>query len=72
MLNIWTKPGQITDIPASTEAIQMDDHLVENASFLRLKNVTVQYELPKSILKHSGVIERFNIFFTGRNLWDTY
>ena len=69
MLNIWTKPGQITDIPASTEAIQMDDHLVENASFLRLKNVTVQYELPKSILKHSGVIERFNIFFTGRNLW---
>ena len=69
MLNIWTTPGQITDIPASTEAIQMDDHLVENASFLRLKNVTVQYELPKSLLKRTNIIERFNIFFTGRNLW---
>ena len=69
MLNIWTKPGQITNIPAASEAIQFDDHLVENASFVRLKNITVQYELPKSLLKRTNVIERFNLFFTGRNLW---
>lgn len=68
MLNMWTHPGQITDIPAATEAIHFDDHLIENASFLRLKNITIQYSLPKSILKYTRSIERCNFFFTGRNL----
>ena len=68
MLNMWTKPGQITDIPAASEAIQFDDHLIENASFLRMKNITVQYSLPKSILKYAG-LQNVNVFFTGRNLW---
>ena len=67
MLNMWTTPGQVTDIPAASEAIQFDDHLIEDASFLRLKNITVQYALPKSVLKHLDV-QNINIYFTGRNL----
>ena len=67
MLNMWTTPGQVTDIPAASEAIQFDDHLVEDASFLRLKNLTVQYSLPKSILKYVGM-QNASVFFTGRNL----
>ena len=69
MLNIWTTPGQVTDIPAATETIQADDHLLENASFMRLKNLTVQYALPKSVLKHLGDMQNISLFFTGRNLW---
>lgn len=69
MLNMWTHPGQITDIPAASEEIRIDDdHLVENASFLRLKNLTIQYALPQSVLRHTKVIERCNFFVTGRNL----
>lgn len=73
MLNIWTKPGDVTNIPKLGEAIQFDSHLVEDASFLRLKNVTIQYALPKSLLKHTG-LNRVNIFAIGRNLltWTKY
>ena len=73
MLNIWTKPGDITDIPKLGEAIQFDSHLVEDASFLRLKNVTIQYSLPSSLLKHTG-FKNVNIFAIGRNLltWTKY
>ena len=68
MLDIWTHPGQVTDIPAYGEQIQFDDHLLENASFLRLKKVMVQYELPKSLLRRSNVFKRASVFFIGRNL----
>ena len=68
MLNVWTTPGQVTDIPAYGEAIQFDSHMLENASFLRLKKVTVQYTLPSFLTKKAG-IERANFFFVGRNLW---
>ena len=69
MLNMWTTPGQVTDVPHYTSPIQFDDHLVENASFMRLKNLTVQYALPKSVLRHLGDVQNINVFFTGRNLW---
>ena len=68
MLNIWTTPGQITDVPKYGESIEFDDHVIENASFLRLKKVTVQYTLPSFLTKKAG-IERANFFFVGRNLW---
>ena len=68
MLNVWTTPGQVTDIPAYGEQIQFDDHLVENASFMRLKNLTVQYALPSSWLRKAD-ISAAKVFFTGRNLW---
>ena len=69
MLDMWTTPGQVTDVPHYTSPIQFDDHLVENASFMRLKNLTVQYALPKTVLKHLGDVQNINVFFTGRNLW---
>ena len=73
MLNIWTKPGDITNIPKLGEAIQFDSHLVENASFLRLKNITIQYALPQSLLKKTS-LSRVNFFAIGRNLltWTKY
>ncbi len=68
MQNIWTTPGQITDIPAATETIQMDDHLLENASFMRLKKLTIGYNLPQPWVQKSKFINNVNIYATGRNL----
>lgn len=68
MSNIWTTPGQITDIPAATETIQMDDHLLENASFMRLKKLTIGYNLPQQWIKGSKFINNVNVYATGRNL----
>ncbi|GHT60419.1 SusC/RagA family TonB-linked outer membrane protein [Bacteroidia bacterium] len=41
---------------------------VEDASYLRLQNLTVGYTLPKSILKKAGV-QNLRIYFTGSNLF---
>ena len=67
MLNVWTTPGQVTNIPKAGEVAQADDRYVEDASFLRLKNVTFQYMLPQSLTRKAQ-IDRVNFFFTGRNL----
>lgn len=68
MMNIWTTPGQITDIPAATETIQMDDHLLENASFMRLKKLSLSYALPQKWINKTGFINNVNLYVTGRNL----
>ncbi len=67
MLNIWTHPGQITDIPALTETVQTDSRFLENSSFLRMKNITLSYTLPKSIVSKLRLSD-LQFHFTGRNL----
>ena len=67
MLNIWTKPGDITDIPAFGEEIEFDDRMVEDASYMRMKNLTVQYNLPRKLLNKIA-LQNVAFHFTGRNL----
>ena len=69
MANMWTTPGQITDIPAANSTRQFDTHLLENASFMRLKNLTISYSFPESLLSKAGFIKGVRIFGVGRNLW---
>ncbi|MBR6629430.1 MAG: TonB-dependent receptor [Bacteroidaceae bacterium] len=69
MLNIWTKPGDITDIPKYGEQVQVDTHLLEDASFLRMKNLIVQYSFPEKWMKATKGIQNAKVFFVGRNLF---
>ena len=69
MLNIWTKPGDITDIPKYGEQVQFDTHLLEDASFLRMKNLIVQYTFPAKWMKATKGIQNAKVFFVGRNLF---
>ncbi len=69
LLNIWTAPGQRTDIPKVGEQIQMDDRFLEDASFVRLKNLTLSYSFPKQLLKKTGFVEGARVYAVGRNLW---
>ena len=68
MLNIWQKPGDITNISTPASTMQFDTHLLENASFMRLKNLTVAYDMPQRLMKKTGFMEGAKIFFVGRNL----
>ena len=68
MLNIWQKPGDVTDIPAFGEEVQFDSRFLEDASFLRMKNITVAYSLPQSWMR-AVKMENVTFHFTGRNLW---
>ena len=69
MLNIWTKPGQVTNIPAYGYEIQFDDQMIQNASFLRMKTLTVQYDLPKKWLAPTRYIKGVKVFGIARNLF---
>ncbi len=73
LLNVWTKPGDVTDMPnrfdlyGQPQTIQADSRFVENASFLRLKNLTVTYSLPKKWMDTLRLSD-ITFHFTGRNL----
>ena len=69
VLNEWKEPGDITDIPAYGKVMQFDTHLLENASFLRLKNISLSYTLPKNWLLPTKVIQGVRIMATARNLF---
>ncbi|MCM1178139.1 MAG: TonB-dependent receptor [Clostridium sp.] len=68
MLNIWTHPGQETDIPKYGTPFYHDTARFSNAAFLRLKNVSVSYDLPSKILKPTKIISGIKVYVTGRNL----
>ncbi len=66
----WKEPGDETQFPRYGEQFtQFDSRLIEDASFMRLKNLTISYDLPQSILQQTGFIQGSRIFMTGRNLW---
>ena len=69
MLNTWTHPGQVTDIPAAGYEAEFDDHLVSNASFLRMKTLTLQYELPQKWMQATRYIKGVKVFGIARNLF---
>lgn len=65
----WKKPGDLTDIPRYGEVAQLDDRFLENASFMRLKNLSLAYTLPQSLLKKSKFFTSARIYIQGQNLW---
>ena len=68
MMNIWTTPGQITDIPKAGETIKHDSRWIDNASFVRLKNLQLSYTLPAAVAKKTGLLNGMKVYVTGRNL----
>lgn len=69
MLNIWTTPGQITDIPGAKYDVNFTDHMVQNASFLRMKTLSIQYEFPKKWMQATRYIKGVKVFGIARNLF---
>lgn len=64
----WKQPGDITDIPRHGVTPQFDDRFLENASFLRLKNVTLAYAFPQRLLSKSNFFSSARIYLQGQNL----
>ena len=68
MFDMWQKPGDVTDIAAANAEYQMDTHLIENASYVRLKFLQLSYTLPKKWLDATHFIKGCKVYFVGRNL----
>lgn len=69
VMNVWRNPGDLTLEPAFGSVRQFDTHLLENASFMRLKNLTLSYDLPEQWMRATGFISGVRITATGRNLF---
>nr|WP_199082434.1 SusC/RagA family TonB-linked outer membrane protein [Pedobacter sp. ASV19] len=68
MLNIWQKPGDITDQPAASYPRFMTDRELQNADYIKLRNIRLGYTFPK-LNKSKGPIRAFKIFVQGQNLF---
>ncbi|MBK8554318.1 MAG: TonB-dependent receptor [Lewinellaceae bacterium] len=66
VLHRWQKVGDITNIPRANDpnAVLASDRFVEDGSYVRLKSVTLAYQLQKSFLH----INSLKIYATGQNL----
>lgn len=75
VLDYWKKPGDVTRFPKwGQDFTYFDSSMIEDASFLRLKNITLGYSLPDEVLKEIGFFNRMRFYVTGRNLltWTKY
>ena len=69
LLDRWKKPGDISDIPRYGVTPQMDSRFLEDASFMRLKNLMLSYDFPAQLLKKSRCITRARIYLQAQNLF---
>ncbi|TAE15002.1 MAG: SusC/RagA family TonB-linked outer membrane protein [Bacteroidetes bacterium] len=67
LLNAWTTPGQVTDIPRLNAARQFSSRDLEDASFLRLRNITLAYNVPTNWLKNMK-IRTLRTYISGQNV----
>ena len=68
----WTPEHRYATYPdwSTGATMQFDTHLLEPASFLRLKSLLIGYSLPENALAWThGVVKAFKLTFTGRNLF---
>lgn len=66
----WKRPGQIASVPRATgdqSSLKVSSYYVEDGSYLRVKNVTLAYDIVHPKLKKIG-ISRIQPYFTGQNL----
>ncbi|MBR1435180.1 MAG: SusC/RagA family TonB-linked outer membrane protein [Bacteroidales bacterium] len=70
MSDFWTPDHKDAKYPdwSKGAVMQFDDHLLSNASFLRLKNLQIGYSLPKAVLGWQDVVKSLKLTLTGRNL----
>ena len=70
-LNRWQQPGDITDVPQARlfggNGSQTSSRYLEDADFIRLRNLTLGYTLPYEVTEKMG-LDRIRVYFTGVNL----
>jgi TonB-linked SusC/RagA family outer membrane protein len=69
MLNEWTPTNKITDVPRPGNPYRAQtSRLIDDASFWRLRNVTLGYTLSPNTLK-AVKLRAARVFVQGQNLW---
>lgn len=74
LFDYWKQPGDVAEFPsleyvrANRQSQYFDDKMLENASFMRLKNLTIAYRVPQYLLGKRSFISSAKLYFSGRNL----
>ncbi len=70
-LQRWQQPGDITDVPQArffgSNGTARSTRFLQDADFIRLRNITLGYSLPDQITDKMG-LSKLRIYFTGLNL----
>ena len=69
--NYWRQPGDTNVLPSplyGNAAQQTSDRWLQKGDYIRLRNLTLGYNLPSEITKQVG-IRSLRIFAQGQNLW---
>jgi len=70
-LNRWQNPGDITNVPQARlgagNGTAHSSRWLERADFIRLRNLTLSYDLPRGFLDRTG-FDNTQIYLTGVNL----
>lgn len=72
IVNRWQKPGDVTNIPAvsvnqSTDNSRISTRFLENGSYLRLKTITLAYNVNPKLLSGIGLASA-TVYVSGNNL----
>ncbi|MDN5203283.1 TonB-dependent receptor [Fulvivirgaceae bacterium BMA10] len=73
VLDYWRQPGDVTlfprlDSPLLTTYDNASTLRLVSGSHMRLKNVTVSYNLPTTLLEKTKLIRTFRVYVSGNNL----
>jgi hypothetical protein len=73
-LDRWTPDNPSTTLPRAVyndpaQTTRISDRYVEDAGYLRLKNLQIGYSLPKNFLNRLGFIQSFRIYGSAVNLF---
>ena len=72
-LNAWSPNNRYTDVPKyisnnTTRSNASSSRFLEDASYLRLKNISIGYSLPAPFLEKIK-IQTFRLFISAENIW---
>lgn len=70
-LNRWQRPGDITTVPQARlfagNGTARSTRYLDNADFIRLRNISIGYTIPQNALKSSG-LSKIRVYVSGLNL----
>jgi TonB-linked SusC/RagA family outer membrane protein len=69
MATMWKKPGDVTNIQSSLYQRQFSSKDIQDASYVRFRNLNVSYSLPSSLINSTGVFSDAKIFVQAQNLY---
>jgi len=74
-LDYWQNPGDITETPKPTVGNSSESNAfestrwLEDGDYLRLKEITLAYDLPKSVLNNIGIMKNARLYVSAYNVY---